>query len=137
MAERSQVALEKAVSTGMAFSSYGSFDLPAMLLQADQALYRAKAEGRNRSPSRCRKAHQRAMTSRRPAAASCASDAAAPPPEPARNAPAKCNRSVLVAVSLSHRSSDEFLAAFGTWARAVGGAPDGRGARGILHSASR
>ena len=60
VAERIQVALEKAaadidgrlvgatVSTGMAFSSYGSFDLPAMLLQADQALYRAKAEGRNR-----------------------------------------------------------------------------------------
>ena len=36
------------VSTGMAFSSHGAFELPAMLLQADQALYRAKNEGRNR-----------------------------------------------------------------------------------------
>jgi predicted signal transduction protein with EAL and GGDEF domain len=35
------------VSTGMAFSSHGAFELPAMLLQADQALYRAKNEGRN------------------------------------------------------------------------------------------
>ena len=35
------------VSTGMAFSSHGAFELPAML-QADQALYRAKSEGRNR-----------------------------------------------------------------------------------------
>ena len=60
IAERIQVALEKAaadidgrlvgatVSTGMAFSSHGAFELPAMLLQADQALYRAKSEGRNR-----------------------------------------------------------------------------------------
>ena len=60
VAERIQVALEKAaadidgrlvgatVSTGMAFSSHGAFELPAMLLQADQALYRAKSEGRNR-----------------------------------------------------------------------------------------
>jgi hypothetical protein len=32
----------------MAFSSQGAFELPAMLLQADQALYRAKSEGRNR-----------------------------------------------------------------------------------------
>src|SRR6185295_5776984 len=60
VAERIQVALEKAaadidgrlvgatVSTGMAFSSQGAFELPAMLLQADQALYRAKADGRNR-----------------------------------------------------------------------------------------
>jgi hypothetical protein len=32
----------------MAFSSHGSFELPAMLLKADQALYRAKADGRNR-----------------------------------------------------------------------------------------
>ena len=60
MAERIQVAFEKAaadidgrlvgatVSTGMAFSSHGAFELPAMLLQADQALYRAKADGRNR-----------------------------------------------------------------------------------------
>ena len=58
--ERIQVALERAaadidgrlvsatVSTGMAFSSHGSFELPAMLLKADQALYRAKADGRNR-----------------------------------------------------------------------------------------
>ena len=35
------------VSTGLAFSR-GAFELPAMLLQADQALYRAKNEGRNR-----------------------------------------------------------------------------------------
>jgi diguanylate cyclase (GGDEF)-like protein len=60
IAERIQVTLEKAaadidgrlvgatVSTGMAFSSHGAFELPAMLLQADQALYRAKSEGRNR-----------------------------------------------------------------------------------------
>ena len=60
VAERIQVAFEKAaddidgrivsatVSTGMAFSSHGGFELPAMLLQADQALYRAKSEGRNR-----------------------------------------------------------------------------------------
>ena len=60
VAERIQLALEKAaadidgrlvgatVSTGMAFSSHGAFELPAMLLKADQALYRAKAEGRNR-----------------------------------------------------------------------------------------
>ena len=32
----------------MAFSNHGSFELPAMLLQADHALYRAKSEGRNR-----------------------------------------------------------------------------------------
>ena len=36
------------VSTGMAFSTQGAFELPAMLLQADQALYRAKHDGRNR-----------------------------------------------------------------------------------------
>src|SRR6478672_5290881 len=58
--ERIQVALERAaedidgrlvgatVSTGMAFSSHGAFELPVMLLKADQALYRAKADGRNR-----------------------------------------------------------------------------------------
>ena len=60
VAERIQVALEHAaadidgrlvgatVSTGMAFSSHGAFELATMLLQADQALYRAKADGRNR-----------------------------------------------------------------------------------------
>ncbi len=32
----------------MVFSPNGSFELPALLLQADQALYRAKTEGRNR-----------------------------------------------------------------------------------------
>jgi diguanylate cyclase (GGDEF)-like protein len=60
VAERIQVALEHAaadidgrlvgatVSTGMAFSSNGAFELPVMLLRADQALYRAKADGRNR-----------------------------------------------------------------------------------------
>ncbi len=60
LAERIQVAFEKAgaeidgrpakatVSTGMVFSPNGAFELPALLLQADQALYRAKTEGRNR-----------------------------------------------------------------------------------------
>ncbi len=60
VAERVQVAFEKAaadidgrlvratVSTGMAFSSHGPFDLSAILLQADRALYRAKKDGRNR-----------------------------------------------------------------------------------------
>jgi diguanylate cyclase (GGDEF)-like protein len=60
VAERIQVAFEKAgadingrmvgatVSTGMAFSVQGPFELPAMLLKADQALYCAKKEGRNR-----------------------------------------------------------------------------------------
>src|SRR6185295_689452 len=60
VAERIKVALEEAaadidgrlvgatVSTGMAFSSHGAFELPSMLLKADQALYRAKADGRNR-----------------------------------------------------------------------------------------
>src|SRR4051812_9613448 len=60
VAERIQVALEDAaadidgrlvgatVSTGLAFSSNGAFELPGMLLKADQALYRAKADGRNR-----------------------------------------------------------------------------------------
>ena len=59
VAERIQVAFEKAaadidgrllgatVSTGMAFSAHGPFELPAILLQADQALYRAKKDGRN------------------------------------------------------------------------------------------
>jgi diguanylate cyclase (GGDEF)-like protein len=60
VAERIQVAFEKAaadidgrllratVSTGMAFSSHGPFELPVTLLKADQALYRAKEGGRNR-----------------------------------------------------------------------------------------
>jgi diguanylate cyclase (GGDEF)-like protein len=60
VAERIQLAFEKAaadidgrlvgatVSTGMAFSTQGPFELPALLLHADQALYRAKKEGRNR-----------------------------------------------------------------------------------------
>jgi diguanylate cyclase (GGDEF)-like protein len=60
VAERVQLAFEKAaadiggrligatVSTGIAFSTHGPFELPALLLQADQALYRAKKEGRNR-----------------------------------------------------------------------------------------
>jgi diguanylate cyclase (GGDEF)-like protein len=60
VAERIQLTFEKAaadidgrlvgatVSTGVAFSSQGPFELPAMLLQADQALYRAKQDGRNR-----------------------------------------------------------------------------------------
>jgi diguanylate cyclase (GGDEF)-like protein len=60
VAERVRAALEDAasdidgrlvgatISTGMAFSSHGAFELPSMLLQADQALYRAKNAGRNR-----------------------------------------------------------------------------------------
>src|SRR3954468_8882609 len=60
VAERIQVALEHAaaeidgrlvgatVSTGISFSSHGAFELPVMMLKADQALYRAKADGRNR-----------------------------------------------------------------------------------------
>jgi diguanylate cyclase (GGDEF)-like protein len=60
IAQRIQRAFEKAaadiegrlvgatVSTGLAFTTEGPFELPAMLLQADQALYRAKQEGRNR-----------------------------------------------------------------------------------------
>jgi diguanylate cyclase (GGDEF)-like protein len=60
VAERIQVALEHAaaeidgrlvgatVSTGISFSSHGAFELPVMLLKADQALYRAKNDGRNR-----------------------------------------------------------------------------------------
>jgi diguanylate cyclase (GGDEF)-like protein len=36
------------VSTGVAFSGHGSFELPALLLRADQALYQAKEDGRNR-----------------------------------------------------------------------------------------
>ena len=60
LAERIQVAFEKAaadvdgrpvhatVSTGMVFSQHGVFELPSLLLQADQALYRAKNDGRNR-----------------------------------------------------------------------------------------
>jgi diguanylate cyclase (GGDEF)-like protein len=60
VAERIQLAFEKAgteidgrpvratVSTGLAYSVQGPFELPALLLQADQALYRAKSEGRNR-----------------------------------------------------------------------------------------
>jgi diguanylate cyclase (GGDEF)-like protein len=58
--ERIRIALEHAaadidgrlvgatVSTGIAFSNHGAFELPVMLLKADQALYRAKANGRNR-----------------------------------------------------------------------------------------
>jgi diguanylate cyclase (GGDEF)-like protein len=60
VAERIQHAFEKAgadidgrlvgatISTGMAFSMRGPFELPGLLLQADQALYRAKENGRNR-----------------------------------------------------------------------------------------
>ena len=60
VAERIRVALEQSaadidgrlvgatISTGMAFSNHGAFELPTMLLKADQALYRAKADGRNR-----------------------------------------------------------------------------------------
>ena len=36
------------VSIGLVFSAAGALDLPALLVQADQALYRAKAHGRNR-----------------------------------------------------------------------------------------
>lgn len=59
-AERIQSAFQKAaaeidertvdatVSTGMVFSDKGALDLAALMVQADQALYRAKARGRNR-----------------------------------------------------------------------------------------
>ena len=36
------------VSTGMVFSTAGAIDLPSLLVQADEALYRAKEKGRNR-----------------------------------------------------------------------------------------
>ena len=60
MAGRIQAAFEKAadqvdrhsvqatVSIGIVFSAAGPLDLPALLVQADQALYSAKALGRNR-----------------------------------------------------------------------------------------
>jgi diguanylate cyclase (GGDEF)-like protein len=60
LAERIQIDFAKAaaeidgrpakatVSTGMVFDAQGSFELPALLVQADQALYRAKSDGRNR-----------------------------------------------------------------------------------------
>jgi diguanylate cyclase (GGDEF)-like protein len=60
LAERIQLAFEKAaaeidgrpthgtVSTGMVFNPDAPFELTALLAQADQALYRAKTEGRNR-----------------------------------------------------------------------------------------
>ena len=85
VAERIQVALEKAaadidgrlvgatVCTGMAFSSHGAFELPAMLLQADQALYRAKSEGRNRLAIAHAGRGSRARSRNRPAARSCRS----------------------------------------------------------------
>ena len=41
-------AVDATVSTGMVFSAAGPLDLAALLVQADQALYRAKARGRNR-----------------------------------------------------------------------------------------
>jgi diguanylate cyclase (GGDEF)-like protein len=40
--------VQATVSTGMVFSAAGPLDLPALLVQADQALYRAKEQGRNR-----------------------------------------------------------------------------------------
>jgi hypothetical protein len=36
------------VSIGVVFSNRGPLDLPALLVQADQTLYRAKERGRNR-----------------------------------------------------------------------------------------
>ncbi len=60
LAERLRAAFEKAAaaigahpvaataSIGMVFSSAGPLDLPALLVQADQVLYRAKEGGRNR-----------------------------------------------------------------------------------------
>jgi diguanylate cyclase (GGDEF)-like protein len=60
LAERIQLAFEKAaadiegrpthatVSTGMVYHPNGPFEFNALMLQADQALYRAKTEGRNR-----------------------------------------------------------------------------------------
>ena len=40
--------MRAAVSIGVVFSAAGPLDLPALLAQADQALYRAKEAGRNR-----------------------------------------------------------------------------------------
>jgi diguanylate cyclase (GGDEF)-like protein len=40
--------VQATVSTGIVFSAAGPLDLPALLVQADQALYRAKEQGRNR-----------------------------------------------------------------------------------------
>jgi diguanylate cyclase (GGDEF)-like protein len=60
MARRIQAAFEKAAnqvdlhsvqataSIGIVFSTAGALDLPALLVQADQALYSAKELGRNR-----------------------------------------------------------------------------------------
>jgi diguanylate cyclase (GGDEF)-like protein len=60
LAERIQLAFEKAateidgrptqgtVSTGMVFNPNAPFELTVLMAQADQALYRAKTEGRNR-----------------------------------------------------------------------------------------
>jgi diguanylate cyclase (GGDEF)-like protein len=60
VAERIQLAFQKAaaeidgrptqgtVSTGMVFNPHAPFELTALLAEADQALYRAKTEGRNR-----------------------------------------------------------------------------------------
>jgi diguanylate cyclase (GGDEF)-like protein len=60
VAERMRAAFERAaatigshrvggtVSVGMVFSAAGSLDLPVLLVQADQVLYRAKEAGRNR-----------------------------------------------------------------------------------------
>jgi diguanylate cyclase (GGDEF)-like protein len=41
-------AVQATVSTGIVFSAAGPLDLPALLVQADQALYGAKEQGRNR-----------------------------------------------------------------------------------------
>jgi diguanylate cyclase (GGDEF)-like protein len=47
-AEIASHPVKATVSTGMVFSDKGSFELPLLLVQADRALYRAKADGRNR-----------------------------------------------------------------------------------------
>src|SRR5207302_1669149 len=74
LAERIQVGFEKAtadiqgrpvkatVSSGMVFSASGLLDLPALLAQADAALYRAKQNGRNRLEIETRDASAAAAT---------------------------------------------------------------------------
>ena len=96
VAERIRTALEDAasdidgrlvgatISTGMAFCNRGAFELPSMLLQADQALYRAKNAGRNRLAIATPEALWRPLamiTSRQPTPTSCGSAAAAQRPE--------------------------------------------------------
>src|SRR3954453_4067757 len=94
VAERIRIALEHeaadidgrvvgaTVSTGIAFSNHGAFELPLMLLKADQALYRAKADGRNRLAISVPEAVMAADEKQpRPRPTPCGSAGAAPRPE--------------------------------------------------------